>query len=110
MEGWLEPVYDAQGTRAADSWAIEEQGIPSLDLMETAGEAVAEAVRGIASDGPVRVVCGKGNNAGDGLVSERHLAGTGYQVEALLPWPADELSPSFTTEPAADAAPMEPQA
>jgi ADP-dependent NAD(P)H-hydrate dehydratase / NAD(P)H-hydrate epimerase len=93
MEGWLEPVYDAQGMRAADSWAIEEEGVPSLDLMETAGEAVAEAVRGVASDGPVRVVCGKGNNAGDGLVAARHLAGTGYEVEALLLWPADELSP-----------------
>ena len=45
MDGWLDPVYDAQGMRAADSWAIDEQGVPSLDLMETAGEAVAEAVR-----------------------------------------------------------------
>jgi hydroxyethylthiazole kinase-like uncharacterized protein yjeF len=79
--------------RAADSWAIEEQGIPSLELMETAGEAVAEAARDAASGGPVRVVCGKGNNAGDGLVAALHLAATGYEVEVLLLWPADELSP-----------------
>jgi ADP-dependent NAD(P)H-hydrate dehydratase / NAD(P)H-hydrate epimerase len=92
MESWLEPLYDAAGMRAADSWAIDEQGTPSLDLMETAGEAVAEAVRDVATDGPVRVVCGKGNNAGDGLVAARHLAGTGYEVEALLLWPAAELS------------------
>jgi ADP-dependent NAD(P)H-hydrate dehydratase / NAD(P)H-hydrate epimerase len=97
MERWLEPLYDAAGMRAADSWAIDEQGIPSLDLMETAGEAVAEAVRDVATDGPVRVVCGKGNNAGDGLVAARHLAGTGYEVEALLLWPAGELSPDATT-------------
>src|SRR5204863_574952 len=93
MERWLEPLYDAAGMRAADSWAIDEQGIPSLDLMETAGEAVAEAVREVANDGPIRVVCGKGNNAGDGLVAARHLAGTGYDVEVLLLWPAGELSP-----------------
>jgi ADP-dependent NAD(P)H-hydrate dehydratase / NAD(P)H-hydrate epimerase len=92
MEGWLEPLYDAAGMRAADSWAIEEQGIPSLELMETAGEAVAEAVREAAVAGPVRVVCGKGNNGGDGLVAARHLAGTGYEVEVLLLWPADEVS------------------
>jgi NAD(P)H-hydrate epimerase len=93
MESWLEPLYDASGMRAADSWAIDQQGIPSLDLMETAGEAVAEAVRDVATDGPVRVVCGKGNNAGDGLVAARHLAATGYEVDALLLWSAGELSP-----------------
>jgi ADP-dependent NAD(P)H-hydrate dehydratase / NAD(P)H-hydrate epimerase len=96
MDSWLEPLYDAAGMRASDSWAIDELGIPSLDLMETAGEAVAEAVRDAATDGPVRVVCGKGNNAGDGLVAARHLAGTGYEVEVLLPWPAGELSPDAT--------------
>jgi hydroxyethylthiazole kinase-like uncharacterized protein yjeF len=93
MESWLEPLFDAQGMRAADSWAIDEQDIPSVELMETAGGAVAEAVRDVASDGPVRVVCGKGNNAGDGLVAARHLAGTGYEVEVLLLWPAGGLSP-----------------
>jgi NAD(P)H-hydrate epimerase len=97
MESWLEPLYDAAGMRAADSWAIDEQGIPSLDLMETAGEAVAEAVRDVANDGLVRVVCGKGNNGGDGLVAARHLARTGYEVEVLLLWPGGELSPDATT-------------
>src|SRR3954451_9590559 len=97
MESWLEPLFDAQGMRAADSWAIDEQGTPSLELMETAGGAVAEAVRDVAADGPVRVVCGKGNNAGDGLVAARHLAGTGYEVEALLLWPHGELSADAST-------------
>ncbi len=38
------------------------------------GTAVAEAVAGLSPEGPVRVVCGKGNNAGDGLVAARYLA------------------------------------
>jgi ADP-dependent NAD(P)H-hydrate dehydratase / NAD(P)H-hydrate epimerase len=97
LEDWLTPLYDAAGMRAADSWAIEQQGIPSLDLMETAGMAVAEAARDVATDGRVCVVCGKGNNAGDGLVAARHLAGTGYDVQALLLWPAGELSPDAST-------------
>jgi NAD(P)H-hydrate epimerase len=43
------------------------------------------------------VVCGKGNNGGDGLVAARHLVATGYSVEAVLLWPADELSPDSKT-------------
>ncbi len=92
LEPWLEPLYDADGMRAVDAWAIEEQGVPSLELMEAAGEAVAAAVAELSPQGPVRVVCGKGNNGGDGLVAARHLAETGFEVEALLLGPADELS------------------
>ena len=78
MEAWLEPVYDATGMRAADAWAIDEQRVPSLELMERAGVAVAEAARAVARPGPARVVCGKGNNGGDGLVA-RSAAG-GHRV------------------------------
>jgi hydroxyethylthiazole kinase-like uncharacterized protein yjeF len=92
METWLTPLYDAEEMRAVDRWAIEDRRVPSLELMEAAGRSVAEAVAGLSSGGPVRVVCGKGNNAGDGLVAARHLAETGYEVEALLLWPAAELS------------------
>lgn len=60
--------------------------------MEAAGNAVAEAVSGLPPDGPVRVVCGKGNNAGDGLVAARRLKAMGFEVEALLLWPPEELS------------------
>jgi hydroxyethylthiazole kinase-like uncharacterized protein yjeF len=91
MEPWLKPLYDAEGMRAVDRWAIEERGVPSLELMEAAGLAVAEAVAGLAPQGPVRVVCGKGNNAGDGLVAARRLREMGYEVEALLLWPGEEL-------------------
>jgi ADP-dependent NAD(P)H-hydrate dehydratase / NAD(P)H-hydrate epimerase len=93
MESWLEPLYDADTMRATDSWAIDDQGVPSLELMEAAGTAVAEAASELAGDGPVRVVCGKGNNGGDGLVAARRLAAFGHRVEVLLLWPAAELSP-----------------
>ncbi|HEY8501500.1 MAG TPA: NAD(P)H-hydrate epimerase, partial [Solirubrobacterales bacterium] len=91
MEAWLKPLYDAGGMRAVDRWAIEERGVPSLELMEAAGRAVAEAVAELAPEGPVRVVCGKGNNGGDGFVAARHLAAMGFEVEALLLWPGEEL-------------------
>ena len=46
----------------------------------------------IAREGPIRILCGKGNNGGDGLVAARLLRGAGHRVEVLLLWPADELS------------------
>jgi ADP-dependent NAD(P)H-hydrate dehydratase / NAD(P)H-hydrate epimerase len=93
LEAWLEGVHDADSMRAADTWAIEERGIPSLDLMETAGQAVGEAAAEVSGTGPARVVCGKGNNGGDGLVAARSLIETGYATEVLLLSPGDELSP-----------------
>jgi NAD(P)H-hydrate epimerase len=92
METWLRGLYDAEGMRSADRWAIDDQGVDSLELMENAGRAVAEAVARLAPEGPVRVVCAKGNNGGDGLVAARLLRDMGFEPEVLLLWPADELS------------------
>jgi NAD(P)H-hydrate epimerase len=83
MEPWLRPLHDAEGMRATDRWAIEERGIPEAELIEAAGTALAEAVAEMAPQGPVRILCGKGNNGGDGLVAARHLERTGFEVEAL---------------------------
>jgi len=51
--------------------------------MEAAGTALAEAVARLAPQGAVRIICGKGNNGGDGLVAARHLRATGFQVDVL---------------------------
>src|SRR5262245_31002598 len=83
MESWLKPLFDAEGMRAVDRWAIEQMGVPSEQLMEAAGTALAEAVAGLAPQGPVRIVCGKGNNGGDGLVAARRLGTMGFAVDVL---------------------------
>ena len=92
MEPWLEPCLDAEEMRAVDRWAIDERGVPSLELMEAAGRAVAEAAAELTEERRAAIVCGKGNNGGDGLVAARILAETGFEVDALLLWPRDELS------------------
>src|SRR5918997_5734210 len=92
LEPWLRGVLDAASMRAIDAWAIEERGVPSLELMEAAGRALAEAVRERAVSGVIRVVCGKGNNGGDGLVCARRLREVGFEVEALLLWAAGRMS------------------
>ncbi len=86
MESWLTPLFDADGMRAVDRWAIEEQGIAGEQLMEAAGTALAEAVAEMAPQGPVRIVCGKGNNGGDGHVAARRLTAMGFEVEAVDLW------------------------
>src|SRR5205085_10749717 len=83
LPDWLDPVYTAEEMRACDAWAIEEQGVSSLDLMERAGVGLARATTGVARSGPIRVVAGKGNNGGDGLVAARILREDGYEVDVL---------------------------
>ena len=80
---WLDPLYEAAEMRAADEWAIEQRGIPGLDLMERAGVGLARVTAAAARPGPVRVVCGKGNNGGDGLVVARLLREEGREVDVL---------------------------
>jgi ADP-dependent NAD(P)H-hydrate dehydratase / NAD(P)H-hydrate epimerase len=92
MEQWLDPCLDADQMRATDRWAIQDQGVPSLQLMETAGRAVAEAAAEVAGSGRAAVVCGKGNNGGDGLVAARALREMGFAVDAVLLAPGDQLS------------------
>lgn len=90
---WLEPLYDAAGMAGMDRWAIAERGVPSLELMEVAGGALARETELIARPGPIRIVAGKGNNGGDGMVAARLLRGAGHEVEVLSIWSLDDLSP-----------------
>lgn len=89
---WCTPLPDARRMRAIDRWAIEERQTPSLDLMERAGAAVAAATERICPDGPLAIVCGKGNNGGDGLVAARLLRQAGRQVDVLTLTDPSELS------------------
>jgi NAD(P)H-hydrate epimerase len=82
------PAVSRQQARLFDSVAIESYGIPGLALMENAGwRAAREAFRMRAagkSDDPVLVLCGKGNNGGDGFVIARYLKWWGVPVACLL--------------------------
>lgn len=82
--------------REVDRLTTERYGISSLQLMENAGTCVAEAVRetlASAAGHPAKicVLCGKGNNGGDGFVAARHLRDSVTQVKVFLFGRPDEL-------------------
>jgi hydroxyethylthiazole kinase-like uncharacterized protein yjeF len=66
-----------------DHYAIGH-GIDGDELMETAGRAVAGAVRARWSRRPVAILCGPGNNGGDGFVAARHLLADGWPIRLAL--------------------------
>jgi ADP-dependent NAD(P)H-hydrate dehydratase / NAD(P)H-hydrate epimerase len=91
LPGWLQLLPDAAEQRALDGWAINELGIPGLKLMERAGRGLTELVLECVPEGRIVVVCGKGNNGGDGFVTARMLREQGREVTVMLLGAPDEL-------------------
>jgi NAD(P)H-hydrate epimerase len=85
----LPKIVTAAQMRAIDERAIQGMGIPSLTLMENAGRGVATLVRDRIFEDSIKgkrvaVVCGRGNNGGDGFVAGRYLAEWGARVTFYL--------------------------
>ena len=85
-----------------DSYAIEHKGIPSLWLMENAAKAVVDTVAEYASDSKddakirqtkICIICGAGNNGGDGVACAYMLMDKGYQVKAYLCGKEEKMTP-----------------
>jgi NAD(P)H-hydrate epimerase len=77
-------VVTAAEMREIDRVTIEKLGLPALVLMERAGVAVAAKARELSSGRKVVLLCGGGNNGGDGLVAARDLFNKGYHVKVML--------------------------
>src|SRR3954469_23484569 len=86
---WMEPLLEAGETRELDRWAIDERKVAVEELMEAAGKGLAGVIARRAPAGRIAIVCGKGNNGGDGIVAARLLRQAGRDVEVLLVWPAE---------------------
>lgn len=92
------PVVTAAEMMRADSAAIDDLQVGAIRLMELAGARTSDLVRELIekeniSGSSFLVVCGKGNNGGDGLVLARHLLNHGAEVDILLLYPETDLSP-----------------
>src|SRR6187455_3780924 len=80
-------VLNSTQMREADRRTIHDIGIPSLVLMENAGRQVVAAIEAMHGDllaRPVALLCGRGNNGGDGFVVARTLMQRGTAVSVFL--------------------------
>jgi NAD(P)H-hydrate epimerase len=78
-------IVSAEEMRQIDRVTSERFGVPSITLMENAGTAVADCVvEQYPSAHRIAVICGKGNNGGDGFVAARKLRDAGREVSVLL--------------------------
>jgi NAD(P)H-hydrate epimerase len=84
-------------SRQLDRRAIDECGIPGMVLMENAGRGTVDVLERLGISGPVVILCGKGNNAGDGFVIARHLEIRGHAAKVLLLFPPSELTGDAAT-------------
>lgn len=79
--------------REIDRITIEDYGIPSLVLMERAGLTVAKRVKDLCPNKKILILCGSGNNGGDGIVAARNLHNWGLNVNVVILSDEDSLSP-----------------
>lgn len=79
-------IVSVEEMRRIDAWAHRQLAMPTALLMENAGRGAVEALaRHFDLSGlPVLIICGKGNNGGDGLVAARHLAACKSRVKVVV--------------------------
>lgn len=77
-----QPILTAAEMRSAEAAAAPDED-SLYALMERAGAAVADAVHRVAAGAPIQVLCGPGNNGGDGYVAARILAANGADVRVV---------------------------
>ena len=90
-------TLNRQQVRSVDRIAIEDYGIPGIVLMENAGRGTAEFFLQQNPIGPILILCGKGNNGGDGFVIARHLSNAGLIVNVVLIGEPEQLPPDAET-------------
>ena len=77
-------VLTTEQMREADTFTVQDLGVPTLELMERAGSALKAQAERLAPTGKILVVCGGGNNGGDGFVCGRLLLAEGREVDAVF--------------------------
>jgi NAD(P)H-hydrate epimerase len=100
-------ILSTKGCSACDRFAAEN-GVPTRRLMAQAGRAVADAIRRRWAPRRAVVLCGPGNNGGDGFVCARHLADAGWPIRLGLLGETAGLTGDAAWAAAQWAGPVEP--
>ncbi len=90
-------ILTPEQIRQADNTAINEYSIPSIVLMENAARSVAEEIAGIFTENSLEnpeiiILCGSGNNGGDGFATARHLINSHFDVRILWIGNAEKMT------------------
>lgn len=90
------PLYSSSQVRKADEYAINTLKIPSIALMENASFSIYQSTLDnfpeLTSDLSIGIICGKGNNGGDGFAVARHFINNGFKVHVLALTTGQQLS------------------
>lgn len=91
-------IFSAEQIKACDSYTVQAKNITSIELMEQAASQCTNWLKSHLADNTLYVVlCGTGNNGGDGLAITRLLHQNGYAAKAFLLEYSSELSPNCAT-------------
>lgn len=92
------PLYNTSQIRNLDSFAIKRLNVPGIVLMENAAngiyQSIVERINNISSVG---IICGKGNNGGDGFAVARHFSNAGFEVKLVSLGSVSEMSEDCRT-------------
>src|SRR4051794_26490803 len=91
------PRLTTEQAREIDRRAFHEFGIPGVVLMENAARNMAELLVRLGATAPVLILCGRGNNGGDGLAMARHLDRLGLALRLRVYATPDQLSADAAT-------------
>ncbi len=94
------PLYSTKQIREIDSYAINTLGVPDIVLMENAAREIFTIIETYTEDIQKKkfgIVCGKGNNGGDGMTVARHLVNAGYNVVLIYIGNPNEMSVNCQT-------------
>ncbi|MBL7977176.1 MAG: NAD(P)H-hydrate dehydratase [Bacteroidetes Order II. Incertae sedis bacterium] len=87
------PLLSSAAMQRADEATIQQFGIPGFTLMESAGRATAQCIKQQFQPRQVNILCGKGNNGGDGLVIARNLVAQGIRTRVVFVGTPEEATP-----------------
>ena len=94
------PLYSTKQIRDLDSFAINTLGIPDIVLMENAAKEIVHHIENYTEEFPKKnfgIICGKGNNGGDGMAVARHLVNAGYYLKLIYIGNPNDMSVNCQT-------------
>lgn len=87
------PLYSTDQIRKIDDFAINKLGLPGVVLMENASREIFEKINKSFEISSIAIICGNGNNGGDGFAIARHFVNAGLRVKVIFLGSSNKMSP-----------------